>query len=153
MSNTTPRYTKDNVTVSMLESTVANLANMIEKHKLLKEKQTSFWNDEIVPLQEELHLMLEVLEKDSYKVEGVGHFIVETVEGYTLPKDPINRKKFFDYLKETDQYDSSINVAAPTVNAIVKNHVELAELQGDFDSLPAGIQRKLPTKRYKLNKA
>lgn len=72
--------------------------------------------------------ILKDLKRDSYK-SPLGSVSIQRRSSVVMPKDPDSRSKFFDYLKETNQYDTLITVNSQTLNAWYKQEKEAAELE------------------------
>jgi len=140
----------DDITVSKLESTIAEAFDLKATHKYNKDLNAKVWCN----YEEKCHevgMMLEKLEMKKY-ISKVGTFTAKLEEGYILPKDDESKEEFFAYLKEKEMYTSMITVNAASLNSYVKSEVEIAEARNDFNFIPPGVLRKDPWTKYSLTK-
>lgn len=56
-----------------------------------------------------------------------------------VPKEPTDRERFFQYLRERNLFDSMITVNSQTLNAFYKQELELAKERGESDFALPGI--------------
>ena len=142
---------KEEITVEILEDAIDNCFIRRTEHAAQKKYTTDIWN-EVEELQTAIGVMLDKLEKQKHQ-SRLGTFSVKLEEGYRLPKDDESRSSFFNYLQERGVYDTMITVNARTLETFVKDEVEIAEQDGDFEFIPPGIERKDPQQKYSMRKA
>lgn len=122
------------ITVEELKAEVAKLHALDSEHdeanKIKKEVYAR------LQIQEsKVKMLLETLELPEFeKVKIV------TVARANVPKDPEDKRNFFDYLIEKGVYDAYRTVNSNSINSFVKAEYELAKERGELNFSIPGIE-------------
>lgn len=143
--------TKEEITVELLEAIAENSFKLKALHAQVKKEQTVLNSLKEEQLGYLKHLM-DVLDLGSSYRSKYGTVSVSEVPNYRLPQDDESRAKFFGYLKDKGVYDSMINVNSKTLQSFVKQEIDLAEDEGNFDFLPDGIEETEYRTKFSLRK-
>jgi uncharacterized protein (UPF0335 family) len=95
-------------------------------------------NELLETLEQKVLDVFKGLDKTSYDSK-VGKFIISHRQSVKLPATPEDRERFFQYLKDSGQFDSTITVHSATLNRLYKDEFEKAKDRGDDDFEIPGI--------------
>lgn len=141
---------KDQITVDVLEKLAAKCYALREEKAEIKKASTKK-EAELKDHQIAMGVLMDKLEIDSYRSKS-GTISKREEANYRLPQDDSSRKAFFAYLKEREVFDTMITVNSKTLQSFVKQEVALKELDGEFDSLPPGIEETQYHTVYSMRK-
>lgn len=104
-----------------------------EIKKTLAEVQKELDDKEAMALE-----WLTQLDRDSYQSK-FGTVYKKRITSVSMPKDPVEREKFFKYLKERGSYDALVTINSRSLNAYYQSELELAAEQGNIDFAIPGL--------------
>lgn len=78
------------------------------------------------------------MEKSSYD-SSFGKIVIQKRFSVRQPKDPEEREKFFNYLREKGLFEDMVSVNSMTLNAYYKQELETARQEGNFDFAIPGL--------------
>lgn len=142
---------KPEVSVQELEREIEQMFALRMK-KEQKEAEAKALNEQLQELQAKVMGKLESLELTSYKAKS-GTFSFSMREGFRVPKDLENKKKFFEFLKGKGIFDEMITVNAQTLNSWAKAEIEAALERNDFDFQVPGLEKASPVPSFKMTQA
>lgn len=105
----------------------------------LVKKQLKELNGEYTEMTSEILAHLDDLELANFKVPGFGNAIVQDKFSVKVPREPDEKQKLFDYLKERDQFMEMVTVNSQTLNSYYKQELEIAKDEGNEDFELPGV--------------
>jgi ATP-dependent Lon protease len=142
---------KPSVSVQELENDIEQMFNLrMEKEQ--KEAEAKAINEQLTEIQNKVMGKLESLELTSYKAKA-GTFSFSMREGFRVPKDLENKKKFLDYLKDKGIFDEMITVNSQTLNSWAKAEIEAALERNEFDYQVPGLEKAQPVPSFKMTQS
>lgn len=91
-------------------------------------------------LENEIREMLEADGENSFKCEE-GTIYLSFIDQVSMPKDPIQKEAFYNYLREKGLYDEMISVNSQKLNGFYRKEAEAAKDAGDILFSMPGIEQ------------
>jgi hypothetical protein len=127
------------VTVAELDE----LAKMVKEARAEHEKKEAIASEAgetVILLEEKLKTLMEMANKTSYKVSGVGTISLVNKLAVTVPKDPMSKRELFKWiLQEYGQegLDKYQTVNYQSLNSLYNEYQQQCEIdQKEFEGIP-----------------
>ena len=139
------------ISVSEIETDVEELFHLRIEHAQADRKAKDLKN-ELTEKQGRLQAKLESLGLEKYAAKS-GTFTFRMIQGFKVPADMENKKKFFAYLEEKGVFDELVSVNSQTLNSWSQAEIEAAEVAGNFDFSIPGLEKSSPRPKYTMTQA
>jgi hypothetical protein len=126
-----PEVTPEPVTIDQVDHLVKRYQSLRQQKEKAEEDLKEI-NGYIQACERQLVQYLTDCRKSSWKVEGLGQVQIRNYLTVKTPKDPDQKKAFFDYLKSKGIFEDLVSVNHQTLNAFYKTEREQAEGDANF---------------------
>ena len=83
--------------------------------------------------------ILDSMGKEKHFVGGMGTLFIQNRFTVSMPKEPTQKKAFYDYLREKGIFEDLVTVHSQTLNAYYKNELAAAAEVGNVDFKIPGL--------------
>lgn len=111
---------------------------MLEKEVEIHKEAQKKLNEEIAGLEKQGLELMKTQNLSSVK-HARGTFFITTRFSVKNPATPEDKESFYNYLRETENFDNMVSVNNKTLNAWYKEQLEIAKKEGNFGFKVPGL--------------